>query len=384
MFVSVAGVTAAENPSDRVSLWDERVPYPSRESLSHPRSATDVMVHRASGKYNFLHDANIVAHKGKLLAAWYNCPRGEMVGESVIRGRWSTDRGQTWSDVEVIADRHNGHWGDQKGIMYVPIALRSYRGTLYGFVTNMKHGPDLVHKCEVFALDDQTGAWASRGFIAGPFLPNCPPKAMEGGNFIMAGRMAETPGQKPRIPAVAVSTGDEFTKPWTVHSLLPQGKLPDGRTMTCPETTVFVEGKEITALIRHTAGNSLVVFSHDFGRSWSKPHRHNIPMKNSKIWAGRLSTGQRYLIFNYHPADGRDLLVVTVTAPGEKLFSRMWKIREGYCEALEAGPQWSYPCAIEYESKLYVVYTSEKHHCALTTIPVASLAADQHQVPAGQ
>lgn len=57
----------------------------------------------------------------------------------------------------------------------------------------------------------------------------------------------------------------------------------------------------------------------------------------------------------------------------------MWKIRDGVSQTLKSGPEWSYPCAIEFDGKLYVVYTSEKHHCVLTTIPVKSLAFDPEQ-----
>jgi hypothetical protein len=52
----------------------------------------------------------------------------------------------------------------------------------------------------------------------------------------------------------------------------------------------------------------------------------------------------------------------------------MWKVRDGYDSALKAGPEWSYPCAVEADRKLYIVYTSEKHHCVLTVIPLESLA----------
>jgi hypothetical protein len=52
----------------------------------------------------------------------------------------------------------------------------------------------------------------------------------------------------------------------------------------------------------------------------------------------------------------------------------MWKLRDGYSTELKAGPEWSYPCAIEYDGKLRVVHTSEKHHCVLTEIPLKSLA----------
>ena len=116
-------------------------------------------------------------------------------------------------------------------------------------------------------------------------------------------------------------------------------------------------------------------FSHDNGRTWSDPCEHNFPMASSKIYAGLLSTGQRYLLCNLPASRRRDLLVVAVSRPGEKAFVKMWKIRDGHAPALKAGPEWSYPCAVEAEGKLYVVCTSEKHHCAMTMIPVESLVA---------
>jgi len=365
-----APALAGESSDVRHSLWEPHTPFPRKEDLRYPAGATDVMVHRAGAdRYSFLHDAAIVAHKGTLLAAWYNCPRGEMVGESLIRGRRSQDGGRTWSEVRVIAaDRR------KQGIMYVPVACLSWGGRLHAYVTNMKGGPDLVHQCEVFLLDEKTRAWASRGFVAGPFLPNCSPKRMDDGNFLMAGRMADRPGRKPTIPAVAISRGEELTAPWSLAPLLPSGKLANGQSIRFPETTAIIEGKEIAALVRREKGNSLVFFSHDYGRTWSPPREHNFPMASSKIYAGTLSTGQRYVLCNLPSPVRRSLLVIAVSRPGQKVFSKMWKIRDGYCQALRSGPEWSYPCATEVGGRLHVVYTSEKHHCVLTTIPLVTLA----------
>jgi hypothetical protein len=91
---------------DVLPLWRTDVPYPANSDLRFPAGVEHSLVHRAGGDtYGFLHDSAIVAHKGALFAAWYNCPAGEIVGESIIRGQrdvqirrpailQSADRGQ--------------------------------------------------------------------------------------------------------------------------------------------------------------------------------------------------------------------------------------------------------------------------------------------------
>jgi hypothetical protein len=355
---------------DPTSLWDKTLPLPTRQQLTYPVGAVDVVVHRATGDgYDFLHDAAIVQHKGFLLAAWYNCPRGEMIGAAVIRGRRSCDGGRTWSGLEVIAADVK-----KQGILYVPVAFLSHGGRLYAFVTNMRGGPDRVERCELFVLDEPADRWESRGFIAGPYLPNGAPQRLPDGCFLMAGRVAERPGELPTIPAVAISRGQRLAEPWRVVRLLPTGRLPDGRRLPIPETTAIVDHAEVLAVVRREKANTLLFRSRDGGRTWSAPQEHNFPMAWSKVYAGLLSSGQRYVLCNVPCQASRDLLVIAVSRPGEATFCRMWKLRDGHSAALGCGPEWSYPSAIEHDGQLSVVYTSEKHHCVMTSVPVKSLA----------
>ena len=238
----------------------------------------------------------------------------------------------------------------------------------------MKGGPDLVHDCEAFVFDEPSNTWTSRGFIAGPFLPNCAPQRMPDGDFLMAGRMAEQPGQKPTIPAVAISRGENLTAPWSVVRLLPAKARADTHRMPFPETTAIVESRQITALVRGdgpTPWPSSAAIAGELGRPRASTishgriedlrrpveHRPTIrPVQSSRRPAAE-SAGHR-----------------RQPARPEAALSKMWKLRDGPSQELKAGPEWSYPCAIEFEGKLYVVYTSEKHHCVLTAIPVKSLA----------
>lgn len=345
------------------ALWSTYRSFPSREELGFVPGATDMVVHRAGAdEYNFLHDCAIVEHKGELFAAWYNCPEKEIEDASVIRTRRSADEGISWSDPSLVI----GDSSDPKNL-YAPVVFLSHGGHLYAFVSHMV-GHDLVTQCHILIFEEDSGKWSDAGLISRPFLPNCPPRRMQDDNFIIAGRVSPKPGTEPVFPAVAISRGDVIAGDWTVVP------LAENLDFQYPESTLmFLEGS-ITAVVRYRSGRSLLFESSDFGVTWDGPFDHNIPMEDSKVFSGVLSTGQHYLVFNWPTGHNqRDLLVIAVTAPHRPHFSKMWKIRDGYDEHLAAGPQWSYPYAIEYRESLYVVYTSEKKHCALTKIPMASI-----------
>jgi hypothetical protein len=159
------------------TVWDTTVPFPGPDALPTPAGIRRTVLHRAgTDRYNFLHDVAVTEFQGTLFAAWYNCPEGEMEEASVIRGRRSTDHGDTWSEVEVIAEDTA-----KKGIMYVPIAFGQHDGRLFGFISNMV-GPDLVTDCEVFEYQAQaTPKWISRARLGAPF-----PAQQRGGS--VAGR----------------------------------------------------------------------------------------------------------------------------------------------------------------------------------------------------
>ncbi len=353
---------------DTHALWHAATPYPANDDLLYPAGIQHGVVHRAGNDgYRFLHDCAIVAHEGLLFAAWYNCPEGEIAGESLIRGRRSIDGGKTWSDVEVIAADH-----DRKGVFYVPVQFLSMGGTLCAYVSTMT-GHDRVVSCEAFRLGS-SGAlsdWVPAGTIAPLFLPNAAPVRAADGKLLMAGRCAARLGQLPTIPAVARST-TPFGE-WEVVRLLPRGVLPDGRSLKYPETTLIAEDANVTAFVRNEHGFALVFLSTDSGRTWRGPFEQDMPLGAAKMCSGILSTGQRYIVFST-PSDGyRDLLTIAVSRSDEPEFCAVLKVAHGFSETLGCGPEWSYPSAVEFDGTLFIVYTSEKHHCVMARIPMESL-----------
>jgi hypothetical protein len=353
------------------ALWDEQAPWPSLDKRQRPEGAVDVLVHRATEEYQFLHENAVVWHGNTLFAAWYNSPQYEISGSALIRGRRSRDGGKTWSTVEVIAADNEG-----KGLFYVPVTLFSHGGTLYAYVATMVDH-DKVVNCEVYVLDEATDQWEFRGVIADMFQPHCTPMLIEDGNYIMAGRASLSPGTIGEWPAVAISDGTNFTDPWTVI------RLSEDRLRRFPEPTVWVDGKNITAISRSNPDQppqpssnvvGRVFTSSDYGRNWRGPILHNQPdLANSKLYAGMLTSGQRYLVWTTPSGGYRNELVIAVSRPGEKHLAAVWQLQHGRSEELGVGPEWSYPYAVEHDGKLYVIYTSQKKHSVMTIIPVKSL-----------
>lgn len=345
-----------------IQLIDPNLAGRSPELLPPVASSFDTVIHRADERYRFLHDNAVVWHGDALRAAWYNCPQGEILGESCIRSRLSRDEGRTWSAVDMIASDREG-----TGIHYVPVAFCSHAGRLLAFVSNMT-GHDQVTRCEVFELDNANGKWHSRGFIADHFLPNCAPVRLENGSHIMFGRASESSAAKPAYPAAALQTGGDLTAPWRVV------RISDRKLPLHPESTAWVEGSRVTALVRGGPGGGVHLFlSHDYGQTWEGPLANNLPAADTKLYAGRLNTGQRYLVWNWPDSPPRNTLVIGVSQPGQDRLDQVWRIRHGWDANLRCGPEWSYPCAVEHEGKLFVVYTSEKKHSVLTVIPASVL-----------
>jgi predicted neuraminidase len=343
--------------------WDIRKPLPTAETLAAPADLRHVVVHRADAAFGFLHDNALAWHEGELVAAWYNCPRGEMEGASCIRARRSRDGGLTWSAPEVVAADTTG-----QGILFVPVSLYSNQRRLLAFITRMT-GADLVLDCESYVWHAGPRVWERQNTIAGPFIANTAPVPLANGGFVMGGRMADRPGTKPEIPAVALSDGRDLAAPWR---LVPVVQSPLVPFEPFPETALWVNGLRVTALIR----GGFVCSSRDGGETWSNPYRANLPQESSKLHAGTLSTGQRYLLWNLPDAAAgrrRNLLALAVGEPGANVLSKVWLIRRGPDNREGIGPEWSYPCAFEHDHHLFIVYSSEKRHSALSIVPLISL-----------
>jgi hypothetical protein len=370
------GREVAQTQAGSIGFYQGVDPSAPASEVNFPDSIKHILIEPSDGAYQFLHDPAIVHHEGQLIAAWYNCPRTEIADESCIRARRSSDRGLTWSEVEVVAEDK-----EKEGVYYVPAQLLSLNKELYAFVGKMT-GHDRIVNTTTFRYVEDTKRWQAVGVAAHLFLPNCTPVLLDNGNWAMSGRVAVKAGELPLIPAVMISDGDRVDAPWRIVYLQKEPYLEGEH----PETTLLVEGATLYAFTRVNESDHKpnVYISSDYGESWEKVVEHNLRTYGAKMYAGRLSDGRGYLAYNYPvpELDGqgmkeRGVLALALSEPGASpwVFSKIHKI-----QAPGPGrPSIShYPCVTEHDGNLYVVYTAhfdgeEKRQCEMAIVPVASL-----------
>jgi len=346
----------ADDGGDAV-LWQADKPLPAAAalpSLEGVRFSVIKPYEFSKDGYRFLHGVGLCFHKGKLYASFGHNKGGENTDTEEARFCVSSDEGRSWSEVNTI-DSGEGPAGVSHG------SFLSHEGRLWAFMGAYTGTMEGIHT-RAYLLDEKTNTWEAKGtIIEGGFWPMQEPVRMDDGNWIMAGLAGGVYDAKGTHPAaVAISRGSDFTK-WDFIRIPPR----EGLAMW-GESTVIVEGKNVTSISRYGAeARALVATSEDYGRTWTTMVPSNLPMATSKPIAGLLSNGQRYLICSIS-ADGgkkRSPLCIAVSRPGESVFSKVYVIRhahfpEGPGESHEKAAL-SYPYAIEHEGHLYVGYSND-------------------------
>jgi hypothetical protein len=356
-------------------LWDERAALLHRNDMPVLREAVRVCIHKAvQGEYQFLSGPCIVVHKGRLFACWTNSRRDEDPSEELVRGRWSDDGGRTWSNPEVVA-------GDATPTnSYGHGTILSHAGQLWCFPVRFipaRGGEPMRIDTEAFRYDEDARTWQPRGVVASNFWALDEPKALPGGGWVLGGDDDPYPGCG---PSVAIIDKDDVTSWKVVKIPFGYALAPTNKPLYAIETTVWAgttgpDSSEIVAVMRNPFKDiALMSISTDRGRSWSPVKESNLPMAESRAFAGTLSTGQRYLVFN---SGNREHLVLAVSSPGRPELSRIWMLRQGNCTPRwpthSKRPQLSYPWACEANGNLYVTYAVGKEDCEISIVPLAAL-----------
>ncbi|QDU09913.1 exo-alpha-sialidase [Gimesia aquarii] len=366
LFISLTVVVAGEPLQKTTTLWTGPPIPQDVKQIPFVPGVTHQTIHRAQKEgYKFLHGAAIIEHKGVLYANWANSPTNENGPHETLQGRRSKDGGKSWSELEVIGPGFEGPDRHSHGVLFV------HDGKLWTICSRFGVGKKARKfnglQAEAFVLNEETDCWESQGIVMNNCWPYDEPVRMKNGSLITGGQ------DKDGFPVVAISHGKDLTKWDTVAIPYPPELAP-----SFAETTVWAEGNIVRAIIRGGGGVAWISHSDDYGRTWSKAQKSNLPMPRAKAYLGKLSTGQQYLVSNLK---NRDTLVISVSKPGETTLSRMWRIRDGKSKpprfpGAAKGKQWSYPYAFEHDKKLYVVYSIGKEDCGLSILPVESLQFD--------
>jgi hypothetical protein len=353
-------------------IWDKDAPYPRQEDMPEPRGIERIIAH--DGREDilpFLHDVAVTYFNGALYVAWYNSTDAEICGASLIRGRRTIDGGATWSAPFTIAGSMRA-----EGEHHVPVTFFPHGGKLYAVITEMS-GKNMTTGLNLFVMSDDTAArWEKISCISGGFITNAPPVLMENGNYVM-GAWIPMKEETPAFPVVLISNGMNIERPWNMSFLYDPMK-PGAVRIRCPEISVHVEGPQLTAYVRNDEGSSYVFTSDDYAENWSPPLINPMPIGNSKIFAGKLSDGRNYIIYNAERGYFiRTLLVMAVADAGSTCYNKVYKLFEEDEPQIGRGKIWFYPCSYEAGGMLYVGCTLQEatniRSAIIAKVPISSL-----------
>jgi len=332
--------------------------------------------------YTFLHGVGLAFHKGKLYASIGHNKGHENTVSEEAQYRVSEDQGKTWGPLLVIDAGEDENLAVSHGVFL------SHEGKLWAFQGAYEGRMQKIHT-RAYTLDEESGTWTQHGVVLRDgFWPMNQPVKMDDGNWIMPG-FAGGPynGKRVFAAAVAISHGEDLTR-WDFVSI----PVSEGITRMWGESSSFVDGATVFNIARYGGEPvALAAVSKDHGRTWSPSAVSNLPMATSKPAAGILSTGQRYLVCTNAAANGgqRSPLTITVSRPGENVFSKTFVIRRSRNEPHpgESADKLalSYPCATEHEGKLYVGYSNNGgrkgnlNSAELAVIDVSDLALPKAQ-----
>ena len=294
--------------------------------------------------YVFLHGVALAKFKGRMYCAWAHNKDKENSQEEEVNFAISDDNGKTWS--ECI----EGDMKPEKGIAVSHGAFLVSEEKLYFFAPQFKgHMGAEMMKLSVYELDEENEKFRYIGVAMDErFWPMCEPVLMENGNYIMPGIYVAADYMSPdNAAAVAISRGADITR-WDMVKIKRSEEV-----RVWGECTVVINGNNIKMYCREHSAKYKALYSESsyFGNTWTEMNLSDLPMIDSKPYAGTLSNGRNYLICSCaEDISGRNPLTIAITEKGEDKFSKIYSI--------DSGKILSYPYAIEADNKLYIAYSS--------------------------
>ncbi|MBQ4574904.1 MAG: helix-turn-helix domain-containing protein [Clostridia bacterium] len=308
-----------------------------------------ISVYEPNDRFAFLHESAIIAYHGVLYASWYNCPKHELRGYTPICERRSYDGGITWSELNIVCDDKS------EKILYCPPVYGICDDKLYMLVNQMV-APDHIHSLDLYVLSEKNDRFEFLWSRPIPFKLNTNVVALPNGKLMLPGRIAELDGF-PNTPAVLISDSGKIDAQWRLVKIAENGDLPDGKMLIHPEISVMLDEDTLYMFSRDDQRRvPLVYISKDCGENWSSAMSHDIPYVSSKIYAGNLSDGKKYITANIEEFD-RSKLAVYFTDTNSNCFHKRIVLFDKKTAGKEGAVACHYPAAFESNGKLYIIAT---------------------------
>lgn len=308
-----------------------------------------ISVHEPDERFGFLHEAAIIEYHGVLYASWYNCHKTELKGYTPICGKRSYDGGKSWSELEILCEDKN------EKIMYCPPVFGICEDKLYMLVNQMV-APDHMHSLDLYLLNNETEKFEFLWSRPIPFKLNTNVVSLPNGKLMLPGRIAELDGF-PITPAVLISDSGKIDAEWRLVNIAPNGDLPDGKKLVFPEISVINIRDTLYMFNRNDQRRVPIVYiSKDYGEHWSEALSHDIPYVSSKIYAGNISSGEKYIIANVDKFD-RSKLMIYFTEKNGSRFKKCMVLFDKETTKISGATACHYPAAFESDGKLYIIAT---------------------------
>ncbi len=342
-------------------LWNENIDFPTYKEMKSIEGIEYVSVHEASEEGSrFLLGAAVIKYEDILYCSFGNSLVVENDSYSKLAQKKSYDGGKSWTDYEDISKKEE-IFSKSHGVYL------EHEGELYAFCPRAKFTPTAYPELtmEAYRMSNDK-KWEYLGIVLDKdFWPMCEPIRLDNGSYVMAGLKTND-----HSAAAALCDRNDLTK-WEMVSI----PAPKDLWIWGETALVKLENK-LLAIVRGggETGYAMVSESYDNGHTWSTLVDSNLFVAQSKMYAGILSNGDKYIVFTVKSENYRDTLCIAV---GKEYYDRVYLIRHGFEEKpkFQGANEWSYPYAYEdvENGKLYVVYSKNKEDCELAIIPVESL-----------
>jgi hypothetical protein len=305
----------------------------------------------------------LIRHDGRFWCIWSDGPKVEDWPTQEIKYATSED-GFHWTPAQSITGTPDEPYA------YIARGLWLREGELLALAAHYRgHGAFGVQnekqlELVAYRFDPASGKWAFKARLYENAINNFPPEKLPSGDWIVTRRDS-------RFNVSMLIGGRTALENWETFPVVRIDQLKGFR----PDEPIFwpLADGTLSALFRDNGGSQRLFhsLSRDQGRTWQTPRLTNFPNATSKLFSLKTSRGDRVLVLNANPEQGRRELHLAVSRDG-MTFTRLARLAIPSSPSLpqevsrikqkfNAGiASLQYPHIVEHEGKLLIAFSRGK------------------------